>query len=152
MNRNQAAECLTIMQSAWPRWCTDDVSVRLWLRYLERAELDVAREAVDSLVESRRYPPSVADWQETCRGIQVRRQQSRPALEEHRPSAMTEHGRAALEECKRLASTLSYRGSRALPERGAAAADVREAPADRETVGGGREAAAGVEGREGEEA
>ncbi len=112
MTRDEAAEALTLMQAAWPRWCTDDVSVRLWLGYLERVDVATARDAIDQLITTRPYPPAVADWQDCCRAIQVRRQEDRKALPEHRPDEFTEHGRLMLDEAKKLARTLRYKGSR----------------------------------------
>lgn len=67
MQATEARGLLHKLTAAFPASGIGDDTIVLWLGYVGRVPIDIARPAVDSLIETCDRFPTVAQWQDACR-------------------------------------------------------------------------------------
>lgn len=74
MPRGEAKALVGMMVSAWPhsKMSADTIDV-IWLPRLAEMDGDTAREAMDQLIDTEEYPPSVAKFREVYTQVRRRR-------------------------------------------------------------------------------
>lgn len=92
MNVHEIAAVLHYLGSSWPSWDMSDDNADVWGSELLPLEADAARAAARNLVQSSKFPPSIAEFLIAYREVTVRRRITAvPALPEPKGDGKVPH-------------------------------------------------------------
>jgi hypothetical protein len=95
----EAYEMTALMRTAWPHaQLTREGIAAVWMPRLEKLDHARSKEALDALIESEEFPPTVARFLEAYRAVARRQQLARPALPSAEPVSTPEQARAHVAE------------------------------------------------------